>query len=414
MNPTTTEYVTAEQIHSDFSISRLHELGSRRLRITYILGSLRDGGTERRTIELLNHLDPQQFETSLILMEDAGANRARQCAKQSFVVGIPEAGNSRWWKKSVSLTMAIWKTRVQLTRWRSHVAHAMLPGVSIIGGAAARLARVPVFVGSRPCLTRLYHSGHGVIALADKAAFRLANTNLANSVAAAQEMISVGGCPPAKCQTIYNGVDTQRFHPGLDRSWRAAMGWSDKNVVFGLVGNFRPYKRHMDFVEAANLIVREHPHTRFVMAGADFGCLSSVLARIGNLGLQKKFQVVTGEQYLEKIFAAFDVYVCASESESFSNAILEAMACGKAVIATKIGGNPEAVVDGLTGFIVPCGDAQSIAIAAGRLIEDPSLRHTMGFKARDRAEREFSLDRMVKMHEQLYLKLFLDWRTAAA
>ena len=404
----------AEPVESDIYPSRLQELGSPRLRITYIVGSLRDGGTERRTIELLKHLDRDKFEPSIILMEDTGLDRAREWTKQNFVLGIPEAGNSRWFKRSLSLTGAIWKTRAQLIKWRSQLVHAMLPGVSIVGGVAARLAHVPIFIGSRPCLTRLYHSGRGVLALADRASFRLADVNLANSVAATREMVSVGGCPPKKCRTIYNGVDARRFHPGLNRSWRSTVGWNNENIVFGLIGNFRPYKRHLDFVEAANLILQEYPESRFVIAGADFGCLSGVLKRIADLGLQEKFQIVGNEPCPEKIFAALDIYVCASESESFSNAILEAMACGKPVIATNVGGNPEAVADGVTGFIVPCGDPQSIAVAACRLVADSNLRQAMGIKARNRVEQEFSLDRMVKMHEQLYLKLFSDWRTTAA
>jgi glycosyltransferase involved in cell wall biosynthesis len=112
----------------------------------------------------------------------------------------------------------------------------------------------------------------------------------------------------------------------------------------------------------------------------------------------------------EKIFAALDVYVCASESEGFSNVILEAMACGKPVIATKVGGNPEAVDEGVTGFLVPYGSPQAIAEAAVQLLQDPAQRHSMGAMGRRRVEREFSLERMVRLHEELYLRLFSQWR----
>ena len=108
---------------------------------------------------------------------------------------------------------------------------------------------------------------------------------------------------------------------------------------------------------------------------------------------------------IEQVFAALDIYVCSSSSEGFSNVLLEAMACGKPIIATGAGGNPEAVIDGDTGFVVPVGSHQEIAAAAEILVHDPLRRREMGMRGRRRVEENFSLQKMTRATEQLYLSL---------
>jgi glycosyltransferase involved in cell wall biosynthesis len=175
--------------------------------------------------------------------------------------------------------------------------------------------------------------------------------------------------------------------------------------VFGIVGNFSAAKRHCDFVAAAALIVEKRPEARFVMLGADHGLRAAIESQIKQLGLTSKFVVLDTDPSPEKIFAALDVYVCSSESEGFSNVVLEAMACGKPVIATNVGGNPEAVEEGKTGFLVKPNAPEEIAKAAARLLDDTGLRVALGRRGRERAVSEFSLQRMALEHEQLYLRL---------
>ena len=375
------------------------------MKVTYIAGSLRDGGAERQLLELIRHLDRSTFAPSVILMEDAGLERARECVEQCFAMGIPQGGNSRWLRRSLGLAKAVHKTLMQLRAWESDVVHAILPGPSILGGAAARLARVPVVIGSRFSLVSLYRSHGGAVAFADRMAFHMAHLNLGNSAAVIRQMVNPGGCPPQKCHTIYYGVDTQRFRPELPRSWRTQMGWGEQHIVFGIVANFRACKRHTDFVQAAAIVLQQFPNARFVMVGADYGLREAVTKQISELGLEQKVRIVDSDPHPEKIFSAMDVYVCTSESEGFSNVLLEAMACGKPVIATNVGGNPEAVVDGETGLLVACKSPQAVADAAKKLIQESGIRLVMGMLGRQRVEQHFSLDRMVRMHEQLYLEL---------
>jgi L-malate glycosyltransferase len=376
------------------------------LKITYVLGSLRDGGTERQVLELVRHLDRDIFQPSLMLMEDANVERSEGLVEDCFVLGIPQGGNSRWFPRSTSLTKAVLRARRHMQRLGSDIVHAFLPGPCILGGMAARLAGVPLIIGSRRSLPSRYRAGRWTAACADTAAFNLAHFNLGNSHAVTREMIEIAGCPERKCGTVHNGVDLQRFHLAASSQLRQQFGWNGEEIVFGQVANLHSCKRHQDLVEMAAAMVPRHPQVRFIIAGADYGAKPSILQQIDALDLGTKVKVLSGSPSPEGIFAALDVYVCTSEAEGFSNSILEAMACGKPVIATDVGGTPEAVRHGQSGFLVSPGDVPTFLQRAETLIADGRLRKTMGMQGRKLAEKEFSLQAMVEVHQKLYCDLF--------
>jgi glycosyltransferase involved in cell wall biosynthesis len=377
-----------------------------RLKITYVLGSLRDGGTERQVLELVRHLDRDRFEPSLMLMEDANADQSRGLVERCFVLGIPQGGNSRWFFRSTSLTKAVLRAREYMQDLGSDIVHAFLPGPCILGGLAARLARIPLIIGSRRSLPSFYRARRWTAGWADTAAFNLAHFNLGNCQAVTQEMIDIAGCPASRCGTVHNGVDLERFRPDVPSLLRQQLGWTQDEVVFGQVANLHSWKRHQDFVALAALLAPQHPQTRFIVAGADYGAKRSLLCQIAALGLGTTVRLLNGNPAPEEIFAALDVYVCTSQTEGFSNSILEAMACGKPVIATAVGGNPEAVQHGQSGFLVPVGDVPAFAERANALLADAQLRTAMGRNGRGRAEASFSIAAMVESHQELYGRLF--------
>ncbi len=183
------------------------------------------------------------------------------------------------------------------------------------------------------------------------------------------------------------------------------MGWSADDVVLGIIANFRPCKRHCDFIDAAALLLSQHPRIKFVMVGADHGNRAEIEEKIRALRLFDNVALVESHQCPERVFAALDIYICASDTEGFSNVLLEALACGKPVIATDVGGNPEIIVHGENGFLVPPRSPQAIATAANILIGDAAKRSLMGLRGRDLVKQRFSLERMVSEHEQLYESL---------
>jgi glycosyltransferase involved in cell wall biosynthesis len=128
-------------------------------------------------------------------------------------------------------------------------------------------------------------------------------------------------------------------------------------------------------------------------------------AQAAHLGLAEQVHFVGHQQDVRPWLAAFDVCVLSSDWEGMSNAILEAMAAGLPVVATAVGGTPEVVVDGVTGFLVPPRDPQALADAILRLLRDPDLRRRMGEAGRAHVTEHFSVEQMVHKRERLYEEL---------
>jgi glycosyltransferase involved in cell wall biosynthesis len=376
----------------------------RKVRVTYILGSLRDAGSERQALELMRHLDRERFSLSLILLQGEGAERIPRDVNLCAVLRVPQE-SSKWREGAWPWAKAMREIHAEFVARRPDIVHAFLSGPSILGSIPSRLAKVPIFIGRRGSLVADYRRGRRLAALADVLAFRLAHVNLGNSTAVSETMVVDGGCPVSKSRTIFNGVDTQRFRPGGSRAWRTMLGWDDTHFVFGMVANFYAYKRHIDFVRAAVLILDRYPQARFVMVGCDYGQKEAILSEITRLRLRSETRILDSESCPERIFAGIDALVCPSETEGFSNVLLEAMACGKPVIATNVGGNSELVQHQETGFLVALRSPLAIAKAAGKIIADSQQRMAMGERARRRVEEHFSLARMVRSHEHLYLRL---------
>jgi glycosyltransferase involved in cell wall biosynthesis len=374
----------------------------RKVSVTYLVGSLRDAGTERQALELMKRIDRRKFRVSLILLEEAGCDRLPDCIEELEILNMAQAGVSRWFQRAPSLLRAVFRLQERLRSWGTDILHAFLPGPSILGAFAGRIARVPVVIGSRRSLPDFYRAGRGIVARTmDSFAFRLSDLTLGNSTAVSAGMLAVG-CPARKCRTIFNGVDTTRFRPDLPRTWRTEIGCAADDIVLGTIANFRPCKRHGDFLDAAVVLLSRYPRLKFVMVGADAGNRAEIQEKIRALRLLNSVVLVESQRCPERIFAALDIYVCASDTEGFSNVLLEALACGKPVIATDVGGNPEIIEHGENGFLVSPRSPNSIASAVEILINDSGKRSIMGLHGRELVKQKFSIEHMVAEHEQLY------------
>jgi glycosyltransferase involved in cell wall biosynthesis len=274
----------------------------------------------------------------------------------------------------------------------------------LYGAMGSVLGRVPIFIGNRRSSARLYRKARWLTA-AERIAMKRARFMLGNSRSLRREIQALDNFPPERLGTIYNGVDTERFRPDLSSEVRAQLGWSGEHFVIGMIANFRPCKRHLDFLDAAAALYGKLPHTRFLLAGDDRGTLAEARLRIRQLKLQGVVSILSGHSRPEKIFPAIDLCVCTSETEGFSNVLLEAMACGKPLIATAVGGNIEAIENGEQGILIPPRDPAALVSAAEMLIADPNLRRRMGQAGRARVLQSFSLTAMIHAHEQLYSSL---------
>lgn len=226
----------------------------------------------------------------------------------------------------------------------------------------------------------------------------------ANSRFSMRRLIELG-CPPGKTHVIPNGVDLGR----IDAAPRASLADilavpSDVRLV-GYVGRLHWNKGVDTLLEAFAPLRRRHRQVHLVIAGdGPERETLQVLAR--RLGIDGAVTFAGYHGAPARLMKGFDVGVLPTvQSESCSNTVLEYMACGVPVVATDVGGNPELVVDGDTGWLVPPRDPAALAEALTQALEDPARAAAAGERGRERVEREFSMERTRKEFERLWLHL---------
>ena len=208
-----------------------------------------------------------------------------------------------------------------------------------------------------------------------------------------QHCVEVDRIRPSMVETIYNGIDIADWDAASLPAKPAAA------PVIATVGNIRRVKGHDVFIKAAASVVAQFPQVTFNIAGdvLESDYFAELQTLIGDLNLANHFHFVGGVANLHEYLSTADIFVLPSRSEGFSNAIVEAMAASLPVVATNVGGNAEAVTDGVTGLIVPPDDPAALAAAITRLLSDPARAREMGAAGNKLASEKFTTDAM--MHQ---------------
>jgi glycosyltransferase involved in cell wall biosynthesis len=155
----------------------------------------------------------------------------------------------------------------------------------------------------------------------------------------------------------------------------------------------------------AALVLERFPEATFKIIGQDGPEKASLLELAAELGITACVEFTSQHYNVNAVYHTFDVFVLGSAHEGFANVIVEAMASGLPVVATRVGGAPEVIEEGITGFMVPPRNPELLAERVGRLLADPCLRETMGLAGYVRAARDFSLQSMVSRYEKLYAEI---------
>ncbi|MCI0655807.1 MAG: glycosyltransferase, partial [Acidobacteria bacterium] len=212
--------------------------------------------------------------------------------------------------------------------------------------------------------------------------------------------------PAHKVVAIPNGVPLERFADRSSRDrMRASLGLDSRSRVIGSVGRLdEPVKGYAVLLEALEILGRTMPDTLCLICG-DGPSRTQLEESVRERDLSAKVRFLGERQDIPLVLQALDLYVQPSLSEGFGLSVLEAMATGLPVVATKSGGLPEVVREGVTGDLVPPGDAPLLAQRIHSLLEDPARRAAYGKQGEDRARREFPLQRMVRGWSELYREL---------
>jgi sugar transferase (PEP-CTERM/EpsH1 system associated) len=212
------------------------------------------------------------------------------------------------------------------------------------------------------------------------------------------------GLPSQKVVTIHNGVDLARFS-GLDRvRARDQIGVSAAALVLGTVGRLDPVKDQAGLIRAFGRLAAKHGGLHLAIVGSG-PCRADLAALIGSLGLAGRAHLLGEREDVPAALAALDCFVLPSIAEGMSNTILEAMAIGLPVVATRVGGSPELVTDGVTGRLVAAQDVMALTSAIDSYLDDPALRARHGRAGRLKAQECFGLERMSGSYTNLYAQL---------
>lgn len=375
-----------------------------RLKILYVIGTLDVGGTERQLVDLVTRLDRSRFNP-VVLCLASGSELVEQLRKADVRVEI--IGLRRPARRTASLPGHLRDTVARARRFfslvrreRPDIVHGMLFWAYTLGAFAARLARVPVIVASRRSLSNFKH-GKPHYRWIERAANHLTHVFVANSAAVRQDVLATERISPERVRIIYNGIDPRPYRVTPDGVLRQSLNLGAGTPVAIVVANFISYKGHTVFLEAWRRIVDVWPEAVALLVG-DGPTRSACETQVARLALGGAVRFLGTRHDVPHLLALATVAVHPSFEEGFSNAVLEAMSAGLPVIATDVGGNSEAVVDGVSGRIVPPRDASAIFESVSDLFGSPERAKRMGETGRRSVEDRFSMSVMVRHYESLY------------
>ena len=266
-----------------------------------------------------------------------------------------------------------------------------------IGGLAARLAGVPLIIRSRHIEVDYPNR------LVSRIAFhRLPHHVLTTSDKISGRLIQELGLLPERVNCIPTGIDVRRYHPAVEGVVHRELGLPVTTPIVGMISVLRSWKGHAFFLEAAAELVKQGTPAHFIIAGDGPG-RDWLPKEIERLGLTSRVKWLGHREDVQSVLASLAVLVLPSTAhEGVPQIVLQAQATAKPVVGTTVGGIPEVVADGETGFLAPPKDGPALARLIQRLLQDPALRERMGQKAREKVEAFHSLDYMCGRLEEIY------------
>ena len=363
------------------------------------------GGTERQLVSVLQHLDRSRYDAWVGCLKRRGP-----FLDDVEALGIPVVEFPMPSLHSVK-TLSCFRRLVSFLRAESiDVLHAFEFYSNCFAVPAGRVARVPVVLASR---RELGLDRSAPRRLAIRLACQLAHGVVANSESAGRLLTGLVPATSSKVTIVRNGIDLRKFQPRRSRDEiRAELGADDNVVLVGLLAALRPEKRVETFLRAAAVAASAEPNLRIVVIG-DGVQRSELENLVDQLELRNRAQFLGDRRDVADLLSGLDIFVLSSLTESFPNAVLEAMASGLPVVATRVGGIPELVDEGTTGLLSTEGNHDEMADLIRQLARGRDLRRQMGAAGRERVEQEFTAQTNVKHLENLYERLIRERRPMA-
>jgi len=378
-----------------------------RLKVVRVIARLNIGGPAIHTVLLTKFLEPQRFESFLVAgVEGVGEGSMSDWAAAQGVVPIiiPELGREI---NLVADLKVLFKLYRLFRREKPDIVHTHTAKAGFAGRLAARLAGTPIVIHTfhghvfhgyfNPWKTRLFIFIEQMLA-------HLSTRIITISPLQRQEILNFGIASPDKILIIPLGFDLDPFFTcQTGRDWlRAELALGAEVKLVGIVARLTAIKNHHLFFEAAALVHQRCQNVHFVVVG-DGELRAELEQYVAALQLERVAHFLGWRQDMPAIYAGLDLVVLTSNNEGTPVTLIEAQATGCPVVATAVGGVPDIVTDGQTGYLVPPNDAEALAKAILKVLADDS--GSMGRTARQVVAEQFTISRLVRDMEQLYTEL---------
>ena len=391
------------------------------LKVGYIIGSLYRGGTETHLSELMIEMKSRGHEVSVFVVGPHGS--VADVLAEHQIVPTPRE------PIQVSPKLPVWARRILrmlllvgplykfALQHRKGIIHIFLPETVIGCGAMLQPWRRRMILSQRGMMT--YRARYPkFFAQLERFVLSRGARVLANSIPVRDELVG-DGVPEKKIQILHNGLSEGRLSPPETRSeMRELLGIDDDALVFAKLANLHPYKGYEDLIDALGILKQggRLPEKWVLLCiGGELAPIDAQQSQQASKSLvlkerAEKFGIASHLRFLgaredaPSLLRAADLGIHASHEEGFSNAILEMMGAGLAVVATDVGGAREALIPGVdeVGILVPRCDPEALAKALDPLVENKGQREKMGKLARARAVSAFSIETCVDNYEQAY------------
>ena len=360
------------------------------INVLYIIDELREpGGAELILLKMVKLLPALGFKTHLVTFR-LDPELAAFCELPSNLRVFPL-------KRTYDLgaLAAAWNLRKLIRSQRIRIVHTFFETSDLWGGPVAKLSGAPILVSSRRDMGILRSGGHS---LAYRFLGRMFDQTQTVSDVVRDRFIREDRLDPSKVVTIHNGVDTAKAAPTMDAARaRRKFNLADASHVVVALGHVRPVKGYDVLLRAVQLAFREFPRAILAIAGQNHDAEHQrhLHALAADLGIASKVRFLGGVDDPLPLLQASDIFCLLSRSEGLSNALLEAMSARLPCVATRVGGNPEVVVEGHSGFLVASEDHVQAGERIADLLRDPPKAAAMGRAGRQIVETKFSESAMI-------------------
>jgi glycosyltransferase involved in cell wall biosynthesis len=395
----------------------------RKIKIIHVITRFDKGGSAENTFLTAKGLDGKRYDVTLIrgLSFESQLTGSESAAVENNVGELERGGVRVMTVPEIVRRIQPWCDAKALRalikifhREKPHIVHTHTSKAGILGRWAAFVAGVPVIV----------HTPHGhvfwgyfgrlktrLFIFMEKLSALVTDTLIMLTDSERDDHLRYGIAPPEKFEVIHSGIDVDRFSsmaaPALNikRELKVPEG----NLIVGTVGRLTAIKGPEYLIRAAGEVVRRNPHVTFILMG-DGELRETLEATADEIGVRECVRFTGWRDDVAAIMSVMDVFVLPSLNEGMGRVLAEAMAAGKPIVASDVGGIPDLVSDGENGYLVPPGDTGALASRLVHLLGDKDARERMGNVGRKRAGR-YSSETMVKHIDDLYTALLLKNRT---